>query len=274
MSQPLTIVVPVKLVPDAAGDRVLAGSPPLLERASGILSELDEYALEAAAQIVETHGGAADGHRVLALTLGPAGATDALKRALQLGADAGFHVLDDALAGSDAWVTARVLAAAVQRIAAAEDRAVDLVLTGMASTDGETSLVPGQLAERLGLAHVGFASTLALAEDGTSLTAVRHTETEALRVAADLPAVVAVTDQVNTPRYPNFKAIMAAKKKPVQTWSVADLGLDAGDVGLAGSLTEVLDAVPRPPRTAGEVVVDDGEGGIRLAEFLVARRLV
>ncbi|MEX5262836.1 electron transfer flavoprotein subunit beta/FixA family protein [Kocuria sp. CPCC 205231] len=274
MSLPLTIVVPVKHVPDAAGDRVLAGSPPLLERASGILSELDEYALEAAVQIVETHGGAAAGHRVLALTLGPAGATGALKRALQLGADAGFHVLDDALAGSDAWVTARVLAAAVQRIAAAEDRAVDLVLTGMASTDGETSLVPGQLAERLGLAHVGFASSLALAEDGASLTAVRHTETEALRVAADLPALVAVTDQVNTPRYPTFKAIMAAKKKPVQTWSVADLGLDTGDVGLAGSLTEVLDAVPRPPRTAGEVVVDDGEGGIRLAEFLVARRLV
>ena len=274
MSQPLTIVVPVKHVPDAAGDRVLAGSPPLLERASGILSELDEYALEAAVQIVETHGGAAAGHRVLALTLGPAGATGALKRALQLGADAGFHVLDDALAGSDAWVTARVLAAAVQRIASAEDRAVDLVLTGMASTDGETSLVPGQLAERLGLAHVGFASSLALAEDGASLTAVRHTETEALRVAADLPALVAVTDQVNTPRYPTFKAIMAAKKKPVQTWSVADLGLDTGDVGLAGSLTEVLDAVPRPPRTAGEVVADDGEGGIRLAEFLVARRLV
>ena len=110
MSQPLTIVVPVKHVPDAAGDRVLAGSPPLLERASGILSELDEYALEAAVQIVETHGGAAAGHRVLALTLGPAGATGALKRARQLGADAGFHVLDDALAGSDAWVTARVLA--------------------------------------------------------------------------------------------------------------------------------------------------------------------
>ena len=92
MSQPLTIVVPVKHVPDAAGDRVLAGSPPLLERASGILSELDEYALEAAVQIVETHGGAAAGHRVLALTLGPAGATGAIKRALQLGADAGFHV--------------------------------------------------------------------------------------------------------------------------------------------------------------------------------------
>ena len=274
MSQPLTIVVPVKHVPDAAGERVLAGSPPLLDRTSGILSELDEYALEAAVQLVETHGGSGAGHRVLALTMGPAGARDALKRALQLGADAGFHVLDDALAGSDAWATARVLAAAVQRIAAEEDHAVDLVLTGMAATDGETSLVPGQLAERLGLAHVGFASTLALAEDGASLTAVRHTETEALEVEAGLPALVAVTDQVNTPRYPNFKAIMAAKKKPVQTWSAADLGLDAGAVGLAGSLTEVLDAVPHPPRAAGEVVVDEGEGGIRLAEYLVARKLV
>lgn len=274
MSQPLTIVVPVKHVPDAAGDRVLAGSPPLLDRSSGILSELDEYALEAALQIVGMHGGPGAGHRVLALTMGPAGATDALKRALQLGADAGFHVLDDALTGSDAWVTARVLAAAVERIARVEDRAVDLVLTGMAATDGETSLVPGQLAERLGLAHVGFASSLAVAEDAASLTAVRHTETEALQVVADLPALVAVTDQANTPRYPNFKAIMAAKKKPVQTWSAADLGLDADAVGLAGSLTEVLDAVPRPPRAHGEVVVDEGEGGVRLAEFLVARQLV
>ncbi|WP_197412632.1 electron transfer flavoprotein subunit beta/FixA family protein [Kocuria rosea] len=274
MSQPLTIVVPVKHVPDAAGDRVLAGSPPLLDRSSGILSELDEYALEAALQIVGMHGGPGAGHRVLALTMGPAGATDALKRALQLGADAGFHVLDDALVGSDAWVTARVLAAAVERIARVEDRAVDLVLTGMAATDGETSLVPGQLAERLGLAHVGFASSLAVAEDAASLTAVRHTETEALQVVADLPALVAVTDQANTPRYPNFKAIMAAKKKPVQTWSAADLGLDADAVGLAGSLTEVLDAVPRPPRAHGEVVVDEGEGGVRLAEFLVARQLV
>ncbi|MFI7585288.1 electron transfer flavoprotein subunit beta/FixA family protein [Kocuria sp. M1N1S27] len=274
MSQPLTIVVPVKHVPDAAGARVLAGSPPRLDRGSGILSELDEYALEAAVQIVETHGGAGAGHRVLALTMGPAGATDALKRALQLGADAGFHVLDDALAGSDAWATARVLAAAVERIAAVEEKAVDLVLTGMASTDGETSLVPGQLAERLGLAHVGFASSLALAEDGTSVTAVRHTETEALRVVAGLPALVAVTDQVNTPRYPTFKAIVAAKKKPVRTWSLDDLGLDAGAVGPAGSLTEVLDAVPRPPRAAGEIVHDEGEGGIRLAEFLVAHKLV
>ena len=272
MSRPLTIVVPVKHVPDAGRERVLAGDPPVLERASGALSELDEYALEAALQVVEAHGGAAAGHRVIALTMGPAGAADALKRALQMGADAGVHVLDDALAGSDAWVTARVLATAVARIA--EDRPVDLVLTGMSSTDGETSLVPGQLAERLGLAHVGFASSLALAEDGASVTATRHTETEVLEVVAGLPALVAVTDRINTPRYPNFKAIMAARKKPVQTWSAADLGLGPGDTGLAGSLTQILEAVPRPPRSAGQIVVDEGEGGIRLAEFLVARRLV
>ncbi|MFF0945430.1 electron transfer flavoprotein subunit beta/FixA family protein [Kocuria sp. CPCC 205300] len=274
MNRPLTVLVPVKHVPDAQEERVLTGDPPVLGRGAGILSELDEYALEAALQLVEASGGTAAGHRVLALTMGPADATAALKRALQLGADAGFHVLDDALAGSDAWVTARVLAAAARRIAEAESRPVDLVLTGMASTDGESSLVPGQLAERLGLAHVGFASSLALAEDGTSLTATRHTETEVLEVAAELPALVAVTDRINTPRYPNFKAIVAAKKKPVLTWSAADLGLGPGDVGLAGSLTRVLEAVPRPPRAAGEVVRDEGEGGIRLAEFLVAQKLV
>jgi len=144
----------------------------------------------------------------------------------------------------------------------------------MASTDGETSLVPGQLAERLGLAHVGLASSLALDDDAASLTATRDTETEVLEVVAELPAVVSVTDRINTPRYPNFKAIMAAKKKPVQTWSAADLGLDAGAVGFAGSLTEVLEAVLRPPRPAGRILVDEGEGGIRLAEFLVAEKLV
>ncbi|MFC6259259.1 electron transfer flavoprotein subunit beta/FixA family protein, partial [Kocuria oceani] len=107
-----------------------------------------------------------------------------------------------------------------------------------------------------------------------SLTATRHTGAEVLELVAQLPALVAVTDRANTPRYPNFKAIVAAKKKPVRTWSAAELGLGPGDVGLAGSLTRVLEAVPRPPRTAGEVVVDEGEGGIRLAEFLVAQKLV
>jgi len=272
VTEPLTVVVLVKHVPDAQQERALVGDPPLLDRTSGILSELDEYAVEAALRLVAARGVAED--RVLALTMGPAGATDALKRALQMGADGGVHVLDDALAGSDAWVTARVLAAAVERIGQEAGAPVDLVLTGMASTDGETSLVPAQLAERLGLVHVGLVSSLALSDGAASLTATRDTETEVLELAADLPAVVSVTDRVNTPRYPNFKAIMAAKKKPVRTWAVADLGLDAGSVGLAGSLTEVLEAVPRPPRPAGQVLVDEGEGGIRLAEFLIAEKLV
>ncbi|GEO90887.1 electron transfer flavoprotein subunit beta/FixA family protein [Kocuria flava] len=274
MNRPLTIVVPVKHVPDAAQERVLAGDPPRLQRGTGILCELDEYALEAALQLVEARGGTAAGHRVLALTMGPAPAADALKRALQLGADAAVHVLDDALAGSDAWATALVLAAAVRRTAEEEGRPVDLVLTGMASTDGETSLVPGQLAERLGLAHVGFATALSLDDDAAALTAVHATATESLRVEAPLPALVAVTDRSSTPRYPSFKAILAAKKKPVRTWSAADLGLGPEQVGTVGSRTEVLGAEARPPRTAGRVIHDDGEGGIRLAEFLLAERLV
>ncbi|HST72343.1 MAG TPA: electron transfer flavoprotein subunit beta/FixA family protein [Kocuria rosea] len=274
MTRPLTIVLPLKHVPDAQQERSFAGQPPVLARGPGILSELDEYAVEAALQLVEAHGGADAGHRVLALTMGPAEAAGALKRALQMGAGEGVHVLDDALAGSDAWVTARVLAAAVERIAATGGSPVDLVLTGMASTDGETSLVPGQLAERLGLAQIGFAASLALDEEGRAVTATRDAGSEVLQLVAELPALVSVTDRTNTPRYPSFKAIMAAKKKPVQTWSVADLGLDAAAVGFTGSLTEVLEAVPGPPRPAGQVVVDEGEGGIRLAEFLVAQKLV
>lgn len=271
MTEPLTVVVAVKHVPDAQQERVLAGDPPVLERSAGILSELDEYAVEAAVQLVEARGVVED--RVLALTMGPAGAAEALKRALQLGATGGYHVRDDALAGSDAWVTGTVLAAAVERIVEDVGARVDLVLTGMASTDGETSLVPGQLAERLGLAQVGFASSLALDDDAASLTATRDTGTEVLEVVAELPALVSVTDRINTPRYPTFKAIVAAKKKPVRTWSAADLGLDPASVGFAGSLTEVLEAVPRPPRTAGRIVVDEGEGGIALAEFLIAEKL-
>lgn len=274
MTNPLTIVVPVKYVPDAQKERSLGGESPTLDRSEGILSELDEYALEAALQLFEARGGSSAGHRILALTVGPEQAATATKRALQMGADAAYHVLDDALAGSDAWVTSHVLTAAVEKIAVAEERPVDLVLTGMASTDGETSLVPAQLSERLGYCHVGFAGSLELTEDCTELTATLGADGELLEVSATLPAVVSVTDQINTPRYPNFKAIMAAKKKPVQTWTVEELRLDTAQVGRAGSLTEPVEATARPPRSAGETITDEGEGGVRLAEFLIAEKLV
>jgi electron transfer flavoprotein beta subunit len=149
---------------------------------------------------------------------------------------------------------------------------VDLVLTGMASTDGSMSVVPAMLSERLGLPQVTFASELAV-DDGT-VRIRRDGDASTETIEASLPAVVSVTDQINEPRYPSFKGIMAAKKKPVETWSLADLGVAADQVGLAAAWTVVEEFTARPPRSAGEVVTDEGDGGARLAEFLTSRKFV
>lgn len=267
----LKIVVLVKHVPDAQFDRHLAGSSNTTDRSSSILSELDEYALEAALQLVENHGGAEAGHQVLALTMGPSGAVAAVKKALQIGAHEGVHVSDEALAGSDAAATSMTLAAAIRHIGD-----VDLVLAGMASTDGETSIVPAQLAERLDLPQVTFASSLKLQDDdgGYRLVARRDGDTHADTIESGLPAVVSVTDQINEPRYPNFKGIMAAKKKPLATLGISDIGVDSADVGAAGSWTTVESAEPRPPRSHGTVITDEGDGGKQLVDFLEQQKLL
>lgn len=270
MEEPLKIIVLVKHVPDAQFDRHLSGPDNTLDRSESILSELDEYALEAALQLIEARGGDAAGNRVIALSMGPAGAVNAIKKSLQIGASEGVHLSDDALAGSDAAATSLALAAAVRHLGA--DVPADLVITGMASTDGETSLVPAQLAERLGLPQVTFAASLEI--DGGTLTGRREGDTSALTVEADLPAVVSVTDQINDPRYPNFKGIMAAKKKTITTLSLADVGLDPAQVGRAGSWTAVETAEARPPRTAGTIITDEGDAGIRLVDFLAAQKLL
>ncbi|MFC3299858.1 Electron transfer flavoprotein small subunit [Arthrobacter agilis] len=267
----LRIAVLVKHVPDAQFDRHISGEDLTTDRSESILSELDEYALEAALQLVETHGGAAGGHRITAITMGPAAAVAAVKKSLQIGADDGVHLSDGALAGSDASSTSRALAALLQH-----SGPFDLILTGMASTDGETSLVPAQLAERLSLPQVTFAASLDLgrAGDGWMLTARRDNDTYAETIEAPLPALVSVTDQINDPRYPNFKGIMAAKKKQITTLSVADFGLDASEVGRAGSWTSVEAAAPRPPRSQGVVIMDEGDAGIRLVDFLAGQKLL
>jgi electron transfer flavoprotein beta subunit len=262
----MRIVVCVKHVPDAQGERGFTEDTTTdRQGVDGLLSELDEYAVEEALRLKES----ADAE-VVVLTMGPADATDAVRKALQMGADSGVHVCDDALHGSDAAATSLVLAAAVRRIGA--EVPVDLVLAGMASTDGVMSVVPAMLAERLGLPQVTFASEVTL--DGGSVRIRRDGDFSTETVEASLPAVVSVTDQINEPRYPSFKGIMAAKKKPVQTWSLADLGVDAADVGLDAAWTRVLSVTPRPPREKGEVVVDEGDGGRRLVEFLAARKFV
>ena len=142
----------------------------------------------------------------------------------------------------------------------------------MASTDGETSLVPAQLAERLGLPQVSVAASLEL-DDG-KLTARRDGDSHTDTVEATLPALVSVTDQINDPRYPNFKGIMAAKKKSITTLSLADIGVDAALVGRSGSWTAVESAEARPARTAGTIITDEGDAGIKLVEFLAAQKLL
>lgn len=267
----LRIAVLVKHVPDAQFDRHISGEDLTTVRSESILSELDEYALEAALQLVEVHGGAAAGHRITAVTMGPAAAVNAVKKSLQIGADDGVHLTDEALSGSDAAATSKALAALLRHVGP-----FDLILTGMASTDGETSLVPAQLAERLALPQVTFAASLDLTpgEGGWTLSARRDYDTFAESIEAPVPALVSVTDQINDPRYPNFKGIMAAKKKQIQVLSLADVGLQPDEVGFAGSWTRVDAAAPRPPRSQGVVITDEGDAGIRLVDFLAGQKLL
>jgi electron transfer flavoprotein beta subunit len=258
----MKIVVCVKYVPDAQADRKFAADL-TTDRAGvdGLLSELDEYAVEEGLKLAEAGGGS-----VTVLSVGPAEADTAVRKALQMGADAGIHVLDDALHGSDALATSLVLATAAAK---AE---FDLVLTGMASTDGGLSVVPAMLAERLAVRQVTFAGTLTVTDGTVRIEREGDASTEVIE--ASLPAVVSVTDQINEPRYPSFKGIMAAKKKPVQTWSLADLGVSADEVGASAAWTAVSDVTARPPRQAGQKVTDEGDGGAQLVAYLAGAKLV
>ncbi len=260
----MNIVVCVKYVPDAQSDRSFNDSDNTTDRVGvdGLLSELDEYAVEEALKIVE-----ADEGEVTVLTIGPDAAADALKKALQMGAHKAVHVNDDAIHGSDAVATSLVLAEAVKKIGSP-----DLVITGMASTDGTMSVVPAMLAERLGLPQVTFASELTV--EGGEVTIRRDGDAASETIVASLPALVSVTDQINEPRYPSFKGIMAAKKKPVEQWSLADLGVDPSQVGLDAAWSRVASFTKRPPREQGQIVTDEGDGGTKLAEYLTAQKFV
>jgi electron transfer flavoprotein beta subunit len=262
----MNIVVCVKHVPDAQADRGFNESDNTVDRAGvdGLLSELDEYAVEEALKLAEASGG-----EVTVVTIGPDQAADAVKKALQMGADKGVHVNDEAIHGSDAPATSLILAEAIKK---ATDGNPELVITGMASTDGTMGVVPAMLAERLGLPQVTYASELTLGDGKVTIRRDNDTNTETIE--ASLPALVSVTDQINEPRYPSFKGIMAAKKKPVESWTLADLGIDAGQVGLANAWTKVVEIAKRPPREQGEIVKDEGDGGTKLAEFLAARKFL
>ncbi len=261
----MNIVVCVKYVPDATADRHFEGDN-TVDRVGvdGLLSELDEYAVEQALQIKEKQG---DDTEVTVLSVGPEQATDAIRKALQMGADKGVHVVDDAIAGSDSLATSLVLAEAIKKI----DH--DLVVCGMASTDGSMGVVPAMLAERLGVPGVTLGSEIEV--DGSTVRIRRDGDAATETVEGSLPLVLSVTDQSGEARYPSFKGIMAAKKKPLETWSLGDLGVDAELVGLSAAWSAVEGTEARPPRTAGEVVTDeDGSGATALVEFLASKKFI
>jgi electron transfer flavoprotein beta subunit len=263
----MNIVVCVKYVPDATADRHFE-SDNTVDRAGvpGLLSELDEYAVEQALQLKEKREG--EEVEVTALTVGPEDAAEAIKKSLQMGADKGVHVVDDAIAGSDALATSEVLAAAVKKLGD-----VDVVMCGMSSTDATMSVVPAMLAERLDLPQLTLGSVIE--SQGKEFRIKRDGDTSTEVVGATAPLVLSVTDQSGEARYPSFKGIMAAKKKPLETWTLSDVGVDAGQVGLDAAWTAVEGTEERPPRTQGEVVTDeDGSGAKALVEFLASKKFI
>jgi electron transfer flavoprotein beta subunit len=267
----MNIVVCVKYVPDATADRHFEDDF-TVDRVGvdGLLSELDEYAVEQSLQIKEKSG--EDGTEITALCVGPEKATDAIRKALQMGLDKGVHVVDDAIAGSDAVATSKVLAAAVQKLGS-DGQSVDLVVCGMASTDAAMSVVPAMLAERLDLPQVTLGSVIE--SQGKEFRIKRDGDTATEVIGATAPLVLSVTDQSGEARYPSFKGIMAAKKKPLETWSLADIGVDAGEVGLEQAWTKVEGTEARPPRTAGEIVTDEGGSGAEaLVGFLASKKFI
>jgi len=259
----MNIVVCVKQVPDTAVERTLKPGDGTLDRDTpdGLINELDEYAIEEGLKIAEAHGG-----EVTILSMGPAKASESIRKALSMGADKAVHVSDEAIAGSDALATSLVLAEVLK------STGFDLVILGSESTDARTGLVPAMLAERLGVPQLTLASTVDVS--GSEVTVRRVTDDGYATVTGQLPAVVSVVEKINEPRYPSFKGIMAAKKKPVQTLTLADAGVEPSLVGLGNAATAVADFAARPPRAAGVIVTDEGDGGTETAAFLAERKFI
>ena len=259
----MNIVVLVKQVPDSGSERKLDPADNTVARASSdnVINEMDEYAIEEALTVKEAHGG-----EVTVLTVGPDTATDAIRKALSMGADKAVHVADEALHGSDAVQTSAVLAAALSQLE------YDLVLCGAEATDSQMSVMPALLSERLGIPQLSGARKLTV--EGSTARIERQTDGGYWAVEAPLPAIVSTWDTINEPRYPSFKGIMAAKKKPVVTLSLGDLGVDPSTVGLAAATTQVLDFAGRPPKGEGVKVPDEGDGAEKLVGYLAAQKIV
>jgi electron transfer flavoprotein beta subunit len=247
----MKIAICIKQVPDSWAEKKMAGG--VLDRAGvdAVLNDLDEYAVEEALRIVEANSptkeaGEGSGHSITLISMGPERATEAIRKALSMGADDAILISDPALAGSDALATSLVLAEVIKK------GSYDLVLCGTESTDARMSVIPAMISQRLGWAQLTFAGKV---------------------MSAKFPALLSVIEKINEPRYPSFKGIMAAKKKPITTMSLAETGVSPSDVGSSAAWSAVKDALPRPPRGAGVKLTDEGNGGEKLVEFLVEKRL-
>ena len=230
----------------------------------GVPHELDPAAasaVEEALRLTEKHGGT-----VTLVTMGISDATIGIRNALAMGVTSAVHILDDAVAGSDTLGTAKILAAAIKK------QAFDLVICATESSDSYSGIVPGQIAHFLQVPPMTFAKEISI--DGRSITIKRQSENGYDLVESSLPVLVAVSSGINEPRYPQLKGIMAAKKKEIKVYTAADLGLSPDEVGEKGAREKVL-TVGRPPkRQAGKVVVDEGEGGKQIADFLAEIKVI
>ena len=255
----MNIAVCVKHIPDPNLPGEMDGHRLKRAGVQGVLDPGDEFGVEAGLQLKEAHGG-----EVTLISMGPGQALEAVRRGLSMGADKGVMVSDDALAGADALVTARVLGAAITKAGG-----FDLVIAGVESTDGYTGTMPSSLAEFLGLPQLTFATRIEAAD--SRLTVQRQTADGYHVVECALPALITVTAGVNEPRYASFKGIMAAKKKPVEQWDVSDLGLSSEEVAVKQTVSELSVA---EERKAGEVIQDDGGGAVRIADFLKEAKVI
>jgi len=252
----MNVVVCVKQIPDPAAPQSLEPGSHNLDRSGKlILDEADTYGVEMALQIVDKAGAG----EVTVVSMGSSNDVSGIRNALAMGAAKAIIISDDSLRGTDALGTAKVLAGAIKRVSP------DLVLMATESSDGYTGTTPAQVAELLGLPSITFAKSVAI--DGSNVTVNRQTEAGYDEVSSPLPAVVTVTAGVVEPRYASFKGIMAAKSKPVEQLTVADLGLE-GQVGAAGAREAIVAVEAAESRQAGEIVVDDGDGAQRIVTFL------
>ena len=256
----MRILTCIKFVPDAAENVTFDGDHRITRDSSGLPSELDEYAVEQSLQLLNALPDAS----VTALSIGPEVAETSLRKALQMEATEAILVADGRIAGSDAFATASIIAAAVRKLGD-----VGVVVCGMSSPDAEMGVVPALLAHELNWPLLSLASSVCV--DGDVLHIVRNGEDGTRHAQAPLPAVISVTDQTGEPRYPTFKDVLAAKRRSVTSWTLDDIDVDENTVGAQAARVEVLDIKHNPERAQGRTVVDDAGSSVdEVVAFLTA----